>query len=417
MPETRAASYCLLLCANLVHYGGACSTRLSLGCYAAQWLVGLRPPALYLRFITPSTQSIKMRVIIMMHKTIGYLVAVVIIAGVGSGWYFWQHQSNPLPRAQNMAVAVQVAKAATTTIPNHLEAMGTLQAQQSTNISADVAGKVTAILYQPGSFVKQGTPLIQLDDRTYRSDLDSANAALALAKVTYARNQSLAQVGAQSKQILDQSQADYLQAQAKLKSAQTLLEETTIRAPFDGYVGAKTVNAGDYVQAGQTLTVLVNRQQLQANYQFSEKYLPKLKLGQAVTITLPNQPKKNRRHYTGTVSYIAPEVDANTHSVVVQADVPNPDNTLAPGLLVKIEQSTGVSETGVVVPESSIVPTITGSQVYRVVNGKAQSVPVQTGETFDNRVQILSGVRPGDVVIVSGQQMVNDGTVVNEIQP
>ncbi len=351
----------------------------------------------------------------MIKKFFAYSLAIILILCLGFFWRHSQQHVQPKSTFQNPTVSVQVAKVSSADIPNYLVSMGVLQAQQISNISSDVAGKVANILYQPGAYIKKGTPLIQLDNRTYQADLDSAKAALALAKVTYERNQSLESVGAQPKQVIDQMRADFLQAQAKVASMQTLVDETTIRAPFDGYVGAKNVNVGDYVQVGQTLTILVNRERLQVNYQFPERYLLQLKLGQTVTLTLPSEPKKDRTQFYGVLTYISPAVDPTTHSVALQADVPNPDNRLAPGLFVKVKESIGVSQQAMVVPEASLVPTITGAEVYRVINGKAEAVPVQVGETFSNQVQILNGLKMGDIIVVAGQQMLNTGTPVKEV--
>lgn len=300
----------------------------------------------------------------MSRKIISFVAVAVIFLVFGGLWYHWQRVPEDASSLQSQqSVAVQVASVVSQSVPNHIDTVGTLHAKQMADLSSDTAGKVVKILYTPGSFVKQGTPLIQLDDRTYQSNLQSDEAALELATLNYQRNQSLAKLGAQAKQTLDAARADYLQAQAKVAKDKTVLSETVIKAPFDGFVGAKNVSVGDYVQQGQTLTVLVDRQLLQVDYSFPEKYLSHIKWAQKVTIKLPGHPKPKTHVLMGTVSYIAPQVDPSTHSIALQADIPNTNNALTPGVFVKVEQTTGINEHSLVVPEESLVPTITGNEV------------------------------------------------------
>lgn len=349
-------------------------------------------------------------------RIVTYSIVFVLLVGFGTLWHYWQRSTTTEPKTQKPHSAkVQVAKVRKILLPKYVETVGILRAKQITNISSDIADKVVAVLYQPGGYVTKGTPLIQLDDRTYRANLQSDEAAYALAKVNYQRYLSLAKLGAQAKQTLDQARASYLQAKAKVSADQTLLSKTTIRAPFSGYIGSKTVSIGDYVQPGQVLTVLVNRKLLQVNYSFPEKYLPELKLNQKVTITMSGDAKAEQHRFTGKVTYVAPQIDEATHSIKLQADIPNKNNELTPGLFVKVRQETGVAKNTLVIPEESLLPTITGNEVYIVRNGKAYAVPIKIGLTFKNKIQVLSGLKQNDAVITVGQQQLKDGTPVKEV--
>ena len=348
----------------------------------------------------------------MIRKLIYIIAVLIVLIVLGLGWHYWQQPRSQLSSLPQPIQVVKIAVVSSETIPSNITAVGTLQAKQAANISSNIAGKITAVLYIPGSYVTKGTPLITLDDRTYRAALQSDQAAMKLAQLNYERYQSLVKMGALSQQTLDQARADFLQAQAKMNQDETLLSDTIITAPFDGYVGAKNVSVGDYVSVGQTLTIVVNRQLLQTNYSFPEKYLPELKLGQKVVLTLVSTPKSERKEYLGTVTYIAPEIDDATHSVAIQADVPNPKNELSPGLFVKVKQQTGVDPHVLVIPEAALVPTITGNMVYTVVNGKARAVNVEIGVIFNNKVEIVKGLQEGDIVIVAGQEQVKNGTQV-----
>lgn len=297
--------------------------------------------------------------------------------------------------------------------PITVKSVGTLQAKQAINVSAPLAGFVVAIDYKPGAFIQAGTPLIQLDNRIYQSKLNSDKADLHLKTSQYAREKWAFSKGAASADELDLALANYEEAQATLAADQTNFNETTIRAAFSGYVGAQTINVGDYLQVGALLTTLTDRSHLLVNYSFPEDNLNQLKLGQKVAISVDNQAGKV---YEGQVSYISPTVDTTTHSVALQADIPNLNNVLSPGLFVRINQNLGQISGAVVIPQEAIVPTITGSEVYVVRNNKAYSVEVETGTEFQNVVQITKGLKVGDRVITVGQSEVHNGSPIKEVK-
>ncbi|MCH9643418.1 MAG: efflux RND transporter periplasmic adaptor subunit [Gammaproteobacteria bacterium] len=347
------------------------------------------------------------------RKIIIFIIVVAIILGIGFGWYYWPSDSGPAQASVPQVIAVRVAKVKRSTITNTVYAVGTLQAKQQINVAPQMDGKIVAILYKPGSFVKQNTVLFQLDDRIYQARLRSAQSALNLAKMNFERSLQLAKTGAQSKQTLDSMRATFEEAQAALSSDQTVLSEARIRAPFSGYVGPQLVSIGDYVRQGQTLTTLTDRSILQVNYSLPEQYLQQLQLGQKVRVILPNH---KHEKFIGKLSYISPTVDDTTDSVDLEADIPNPKNILAPGLFVKVKQVLGMNRNALVVPIESLVSTITGSQVYRIENHRARAISVKTGATSRNHVEILKGLKQGDVVVTAGQQELIDGSHVSEVQ-
>lgn len=348
----------------------------------------------------------------MTRKITIYIIVIVALAAIGSGWYYWQRAQAPRLIPKSEPIAVKVSKVIRQSVPDVVDAIGVLQAKQQINVTPEISGIVISINYTPGSFVKKGTVLFRLDDRIYLAKLKSSKATLRLAKLNYQRYTKLAKLGALSKQALDTIRANYLQAQADVKTNQTYLSQTIIKAPFDAYVGPKNISIGDYVQQGQLLTSLTDRKNLYVDYQVSEKYLPKLKLGQDVKIIVTNMPG---RLFKGKVSYIAPTINVSTHSVALQAAVLNLDNQLTPGSYVKIKQHIGLQRDALVIPQQSLIPTITGNKVFIVVNGKAQSVNVKIGATINNQVEIIKGLSFGDVVVTAGQQQLKNGTKVKVV--
>ncbi len=349
----------------------------------------------------------------MIKKISIYVVIILVLLGVGRLWYQRQVVHPALQQAPHLRSSITVAKVRFVIRPNQVSALGVLKAQDAVKISTEVPGKVVAVLFKPGSYVTKGTLLYKLDDSVIAAQLRQAQAQLLLSQSNYQRYQSLKGIDKEaiSEQLLDRMHAKYKEDTALVNYYQAQVAQTVIRAPFSGYVAAKHVSVGDYVVAGAHLTSLVDRNYLLAIYHLPEQYLPQLQLGQRVKVHLENVKAKP---IFGKVSYIAPKVNVATHSVAVHALILNKKNTITPGLFIKVIQSVGKSKKVMVIPQAALVPTIEGSQVYRVRNGKAYAVPVTTGFMFKDDIEIVKGLRPGDVVVTSGQTRLRSGSPVKE---
>ena len=351
----------------------------------------------------------------MSKKTWGVFVAIVIILAIFGAWFYYNHSaqfSKANRSALNNAIPVETAKVQSEDLPTFINTVGTLRASQKATISFEIGGRLESLNFQDGAFVKKGQVLAKLDDKIYLANLKSAQAALALSKAKYERMQRLAATGAEAKELLDESKAQYLQDQAKVMSNQAYVNEATILAPFDGYVGSHQVSSGDYITAGQAITNIVDRINLIADYQVPEKYLNKIKLGQLVNVKYGHT---LHHPISGKVTFIAPQVDEQTHTIEINAAINNKEDQLAPGLFVNIEQTVGALQHALVVPQAAVVPTIDGAMVYKLVKNRAVSAIVKVGPSIGGKTAILSGLESGDKVVISGQQQLKDGSLVREV--
>jgi membrane fusion protein (multidrug efflux system) len=330
------------------------------------------------------------------------ILGVMVIFGV----IYLRHDSNPKSAD---AVTVEASPVIHGDIPIQAQAIGTLTAEKSVQITPEITGHIAKILFQDGSFVKQGTPLFQLDDQVYKAKLDSSKANLFLSETNYKRMVLLGKHGAISQQAIDQAYADTVEKKAAAEESETALEKTVLIAPFDGKVGKSLVSPGEYVAVGQGLVSLVDTQHLRVEYSVSEKYLASVKLNQAVKITTNAYPGKE---FVGHVSYISPTINTDNRTITLYASIPNENNLLTAGLFVNMTQSLGASQNTLLVPASSLVATIDGQLVYKIVDGKAISTRVELGQRTMNQVEILSGLSPTDKVVTAGQQKLKDGTLV-----
>jgi membrane fusion protein, multidrug efflux system len=293
-------------------------------------------------------------------------------------------------------------------LPLEARAIGTLVAP-SVDITPEMAGHIEKIFFKDGSVVKQGEPLILLDDAIYRAKHESAKARLIYSENNHKRMVLLGKQGAIAKQAIDQAESDLKEKQAEAKESEVTMNKMTLTAPFSGVVGQGKINLGEYVTVGQGLVTLIDHEHLRIEYTIPEKFLSSLKLGQTVKVISSAYPDKV---FLGKVAFISPAINVENRSVSLYAEVDNKDRLLASGMFVNVTHSLGVTEQALLVPAKSIVPILEGAEIYKVVDGKAHAVKVVMGARVNDSVEILQGLAAGDEIITDGQQKIKTGTPV-----
>ncbi len=320
--------------------------------------------------------------------------------------------SDAVPRS---ATAVSVALADARRIPfaRGVNAVGSLRSDESVVVRPEVAGRIQRLAFDEGTMVRAGQVLVVLDDAVPRAELAQARANLALAQSQYRRSASLQQQGFVSQQARDEVGSSLQAQQANAALAQARLDKMTIRAPFDGMVGLRAVSVGDYVNAGQDIAPLVAVDPLKVDFRVPEMYLPRLAVGQGLSLRVDALGGAER---TGKVYAVSPVVDAGGRSVLLRATVGNADGQLRAGMFVRV-QLVFSSEPALLVPEAALAPSGETQYVFRVVDGVAHRVQVNIGERRDGQVEIVKGLADGDRVVVSGLQRVIDGGPVEPLAP
>lgn len=334
------------------------------------------------------------------------ILVVILLSGI---WFLAKsNQKSPKLPIQD-AVLVEARKVSKGLIPIEANTVGTLVASRTIQITPEVAGKIADILVHDGDFVKEDTPLIQLDDTVYKVKADSAKGHLTYSAENYKRMVTLGKKGAISQQAIDQALADLKEKKAIAEESTVLAQKMLLIAPFNGKLGKIKVNPGEYVNVGQGLVSLTDIHNLRVEYNISEKYLRFIKQGQQVTLTTTAYPGKE---FYGKVAFIAPTINTEDRTISLYADVPNQDGLLTAGLYVNVTHLLGTEDEAILVPAVSLVATIDGQQVYKIVNGKAMAVPVKLGQRTKDQVQITHGLLLEDIVVTSGQHKLKDGTPV-----
>jgi len=298
-------------------------------------------------------------------------------------------------------------------------AVGTLQAVNGVNISSSVSGLVRTIAFQSGQDIRRGQPLLHLDSDVELGDLRSAEAEMALARVTYNRNVALLRSDTVSQAALDKVDAELKVKAARVTGLRATIAKKTILAPFDGTLGVRKVDLGQYLEPGDTIVNLQDLSRMLCDFTVSQKELGAVSVGQTVRMTTDAWPGET---FEGTVAALEPQIDAKTGMIGIQASFPNAQRRLRPGMFAKIAIARAEIEHAVTVPNSAVSYNLHGDAVFVVkestgADGKTvrtvERRVVQMGDRRDGLVMVRQGVDAGELVVTSGQVKLENGSPVD----
>jgi multidrug efflux system membrane fusion protein len=352
-----------------------------------------------------------------------FLIVGLLLAAVVGGLGFFKFVflpnlfkeifSKPPPPA-----SVNIATAKSETIPNLLTAVGDLAAVHQVNVTSDVNGRITDIHFTAGASVKQGTPLIQLFDAPEQGDLANFKAQQRVAQISLDRAKQLAERQFGPQATVDNAQAAFDQASAGIAKTEAIISQKLVRAPFDGELGVRKVEVGQYLTAGTQIVSLTDLSVLYANFTVTEKDSAQLKVGQVVRIGVDAYPG---RTFEGKITTIEPQIATDTRNIRVQATMQNPDKILKPGMFATTTVVLPDKPPVITVPETAVDYTLYGDSVYLLTEKKEEDGKtkltvtrtfVQTGNRIEGRAEILKGLKDGDRVVAVGQLKLQSGSAV-----
>jgi membrane fusion protein, multidrug efflux system len=350
------------------------------------------------------------------------IVGALLAALVGGLVWFNHFRSEAIKQffANNEPppATVTVAVAKSEVVPNLVTAVGDLAAVHQVNVTPDVAGRVTDIMFTAGASVKAGTPLVQLFDAPEQGDLASFKAQATVAQLSLDRAKQLAsrQFGPQA--TVDQAQAAFDQATAGIAKTEAIISQKLVRAPFNGELGVRHVEVGQFLTAGTQIVTLTDLSTLYANFTVPEKGSAALKVGQTVRVAVDAYPG---RTFEGKINAIEPQIAADTRNIRVQATIENPDHILKPGMFTTTTVVLPDKAAVVTVPETAVDYTLYGDSVFLITekeeNGKTNLTAVRTfvrtGNRVNGRAEILSGLKVDDRVVAVGQLKLQSGAPVS----
>ena len=323
-------------------------------------------------------------------------------------------QSEELSRADapESVVPVEAERVETGSVRAFYRGTAILEAEQEAQLVAEADGLVIEILAEEGDLVARGDVLARLD--TDRAVLEAARSQANLERLERAleRQQELVKRGMASDEAADQIQAEYEMTKAALALVELSLEKASIRAPFAGVVTERMVKLGQQVKMYQQTFALADFSSLNAVMDVPERNSSALQVRQLVDLDFMAYQGAS---VVGQIERISPVVNASTGTVRVTVAVGNEDRTLRPGMLAQIEVMYAEHTARALIPSDAIVLDATGSSVFVIEEGLAHQVPVSTGLTEGLQTEITNGLHAGQIVVVAGQNRLEEGVPVVSI--
>jgi len=349
---------------------------------------------------------------------IGGLLALVVAGFVGFNAVRSHMIKQFFANMKPPPVSVAVVDAKSEVLPNLLTTIGDLAAVHQVDVSADVSGRVTDILFTAGASVKKGDPLVQLFDAPDQADLVSYKAQTLNAQLALDRAKALLARSFGPQATVDQAQAAFDQASASVAKTEAVISQKLVRAPFDGQLGVRRVEVGQFLSAGTLIVTLTDLSRVYANITVTEKDRAIIDVGQDVELTVDAYPG---RTFKGKITTIEPQISPETRNVRVQATLDNPEHLLKPGMFATVSVVLAATPAQVTVPETAVDYTLYGDSVFLIKEKKGEDgktdltverVPVKVGTRAHGRVAITSGLKATDRVVAVGQLKLQSGAAV-----
>ncbi|MEF8793284.1 efflux RND transporter periplasmic adaptor subunit [Thiohalorhabdus sp.] len=361
----------------------------------------------------------------MIKRMVLMLLALAVIIGGLFGWKYYQG----MLKMQQMAAREQPATAVTTTVAEGktwqptLKAVGGLRAVDTVAVSPAIAGRVMQIRFQSGQRVSAGKLLVALNTATEQAEVDRLQAQRDLAESRLQRRRRLLRQDQTSQEAVDEAAAEVESLKAQLRRERSLIEKKRIRAPFDGVLGIRQVDQGQYVSPGDRLVTLQNLDPLYVDFDLPQERLAQVSEGTTVTLAVDSHPD---RSFEGTISAIDPQVAQETRNFAVRATVPNDHGLLRPGMFAQTAVRLPERRDVVTLPKTAITSNPYGDSIFVVEEPEGKGALtvtkrfVTTGDRRGDQVAVTEGLAAGETVVTSGQLKLSEGARIeanNEVQP
>ena len=290
-----------------------------------------------------------------------------------------------------------------------IEALGTLEPRERVVLTANAADRVTGVYFEDGQRVAKGKTLMTLVNEEEQSQLEAAQASLANAKLVFERNQRLAQNDAIAELELERTKSSYDAAVANVGAIQARLRDRVLVAPFSGVLGFRQVSTGAYVSPGQPVATLIDDSQMRLEFGVPSVYITDLRAGLEISATTKDI---IGRTFTGQLTSIDNAIDPTTLAVKVRATLPNREGALRAGTSMSVTLASK-PRTSLSVPEISVIAEGSKTFVYVVDRTRQPATAEKTEVTLGTRergtVEVVNGLKSGDLIITDGVLKVRPG--------
>ena len=306
-----------------------------------------------------------------------------------------------------MAFQVVAVEARRQPVAEVVSLVGTVMPNESVEIKSEADGVVQTIAFSEGQSVEAGSLLVAMDETKFQASLQESEASLELSRANFDRAQQMFRDKLIAQQEFDQAAATFRVNQSAVELRRRLLKDARVVAPFAGTTGARQISPGQVISRNSLLTTLVDLSVVKVELTLPERFLGQVATGQKVEFRVDAYPQER---FTGEVYFISPQLDPGTRTALVKARVANPGARLRGGMLAQLDLSVRLRESSLVIPEPSVIASGDTNLVF-VVGPQGQAVmrPVKLGLRLAGKAEVLSGVEPGEKVVVEGVKKIFPG--------
>lgn len=363
----------------------------------------------------------------MLRRIIYFLLVLIIFGGLGGAIAYYAFDFKPkmiagfIQAAPRPVETVSAEEARRDQWEPRVTAIGTLTAVNGIEIAPQVGGIIREVLFESGDLVKKGQKLIQLDTDTAEADLRNFRVQLANAQTEVDRREKVFKKGFASQADLDIARVFRDRLTADVERTEALIAQKSIFAPWDGRLGLREVSVGKYVAAGQNVVWLQSIDPIYADFTVTEADFGKIKVGQEVQARFSTYPGETFR---GRVKTMDARVSEASRMITIRGEIENPDGRLVPGMYAEVIVTVGVPEPVVTIPQTAVTYSLYGDSVFAVVkakdpdpNAKEPDLEIERrfiklGTVRDGRVNVIDGVKPGEQIVIAGQNKIDQGSKV-----
>jgi membrane fusion protein (multidrug efflux system) len=337
-----------------------------------------------------------------MFKVQTLILAVLLFLQV-SGCSDKNKLANPQKQGAKLSVEAYIVKSGP--VDNVIVVPGTIFPNEQIQVRSELSGRIEELNFTEGTFVKKGTILVKVDDSELKAQLQKLEAQISQAKADESRKKQLIEVNGITQEEYDLSVTKIKEYEADIALIKSRIYKSSIRAPFDGFVGLRFASPGAYVSSGDIISTLVETNPVKVEFNVPEKYVGGIKDKMEVKFSLSGNP----REFKGIVYAFDPMIDASSRTLKVRALGNNSGNDLVPGAFVEVSLEMDKITDALMIPTLALVPLMNGQNVYLVKNGRAKLQEVNTGIRNEKMIQVIKGVDELDTVVVTGLLAIRNG--------
>ncbi|HPS24585.1 MAG TPA: efflux RND transporter periplasmic adaptor subunit [Bacteroidales bacterium] len=294
---------------------------------------------------------------------------------------------------------------------------GDILPAEEVNLMFETSGKVVAVYFREGEYVRKGTLLAKINDAPLQAQLKKLEAQVKLAQDRVYRQQTLLERDAVSQETYESVLTDYNKLLADIDLVQAQIDQTELKAPFDGIIGLRQLSEGAFASPNTKIATLAQVSQLKIDFSVPETYASEIEKGMTVQFSLTGDDGRERT-YNAKVYALESGISKETRTLNVRALYSNAEGKLMPGRYISVSINRQEIKDAISVPSEAIIPEMGKNIIYLYKGGQARPLEITTGLRTESRVQALTGLSAGDTLIISGVMQLRDGlnVVIDRLQ-